>query len=427
MHEPLLPNTPINKTMSISLPVQTSYTQPYWLREQSGVGHYSVAEPNLILQPENRPLVTAVFYLKIDASRIAIPVPLQYRWVDPVEGELYRPFEIVPNVAVNLEENVHLFSFENEKTVSVKLKSNQENAEGQVRLTLPEGWNVKPAAIPFTLKFKNDENTVTFTVSPAKTATNGSFVAEAEIGNTIISQGITTIKYSHILSQTLFPRSEGKLVRINLNRPKKQIGYIMGSGDGIPPALKQMGYTVTLLSDDDLEKLDLFSFDAIVSGIRAYNTRPMLRVYQQRLMEYVKNGGTYIVQYVTLQAKESENLGPYPFSVSRERVSVEEAPITFVNTNHPLLNRPNKITHADFEGWVQERGLYFADKWDSVYQTVVSSNDPGETAKPGGLLVTKYGKGVFIYTGYSFFRQLPAGVPGAYRLFVNLIEAKAAT
>ncbi|MGH2568013.1 MAG: hypothetical protein ACRDGA_06705, partial [Bacteroidota bacterium] len=218
------------------------------------------------------------------------------------------------------------------------------------------------------------------------------------------------------------PAAEGKFVRLDLSMSGTNIGYIVGSGDEIPSALRQVGYNVALITDEDLASGDLSRFDAIIAGVRAYNTRPAIRNQQKRLLEYVEKGGTYLVQYVTQQRLESENLGPYPFDVSRDRVSVEEAPVLFLRPNHTLLNSPNKITPADFEGWVQERGLYFADKWDSKYETVIASNDPGEKPKEGGLLVARYGKGYFLYTGYAFFRQLPAGVPGACRLFVNLIS-----
>jgi hypothetical protein len=204
---------------------------------------------------------------------------------------------------------------------------------------------------------------------------------------------------------------------------KDLIGYIMGPGDEVPASLRQIGYRVVLLSDDELETGNLSTFQTIIAGVRAYNTRTRLKQVQGRLMDYVKNGGTFIDQYDTSSELVTEDLGPYPFKISRDRVTVEEAPVTFVNPKSPLLHTPNDITAADFSDWVQERGLYFAGTWDPKYETVLSSHDPNETDKAGGLLVGKYGKGVYIYTGYSFFRQLPAGVPGAYRLFANLAES----
>jgi hypothetical protein len=242
------------------------------------------------------------------------------------------------------------------------------------------------------------------------------------VGGKIISQGSVTIDYKHIPPQTIFPLAEGRFVRLDLKKKGKNIGYIPGSGDDVPAALRQIGYTVNLLSDEDLGSTNLSRFDAIIAGVRVYNTRPSIRNHQKRLLEYVQNGGTYIVQYVTQQRLESENLGPYPFQVVRDRVSVETAPMSFLQPGHPVVTTPNMLTQEDFEGWVQERGLYYADSLDSRFDAIFAANDPGETPKKGGLIVAKYGKGYYLYTGLSFFRQLPAGVPGAYRLFVNMIS-----
>jgi hypothetical protein len=251
---------------------------------------------------------------------------------------------------------------------------------------------------------------------------SGTFEVEADVGGKKANQGLITIQYNHIPPQTMLPRATGKLVRLDLTKNGKTVGYIMGAGDEVPTALRQMGYQVGLLSDDDLANRDLATLDVIIAGVRAYNTRPVLHVYQNRLMEYVKNGGTYIVQYMTPQRRETENIGPYPLNVSRDRVTVEEAPPAFVNSQSPFLNFPNKITSADFDGWVQERGLSFANGWDAHYDTAIAFADPGERLKPGGLLCTQYGKGHYVYTGLAFFRQLPAGVAGAYRLFSNILS-----
>jgi YD repeat-containing protein len=203
----------------------------------------------------------------------------------------------------------------------------------------------------------------------------------------------------------------------------RRIGYVMGAGDAIPEALRQIGATVELLSGADLASSDLTRFDAIVTGIRALNTRADLLAAGERLLAYVEQGGTLVVQYNTAGRRGGETLAPYPLHPSNNRVSVEDAPVTFLDPAHPLLTQPNKITPADFEGWVQERGLYFMDKWDERYQALLASNDPGEPPQKGGLLYARHGKGVYIFTGYSWFRQLPAGVPGAYRIFANLVSA----
>jgi LmbE family N-acetylglucosaminyl deacetylase len=415
-------NQQVQVSGSVRLPENFPYTQPYWLREQPELGSYNVPDQQMIGLPENPPALSVTMTLSSPDGRLDVQVPVRFRSVDPVEGEQYRPFEVVPPVALNLPENVSVFTNDEEKPLLVNIRSGEPNVSGSVAVHVPAGWKVKPETIPFSLSNKNEEQTVSFSLQPAEGASSGVFSVEATVGNRTVRVGIRTVDYSHIPPQAVFPLAEGKLLRIEMSLPERSIGYIMGAGDEIPTALRQLGYQVTLLSDQDLANGNLAKFDVILAGIRAYNTRPELRANQKKLMEYVRNGGTYIVQYVTRRGTQSENLGPYPFDVSNDRVTVEEAPVEFLAPDHPLLNYPNKITANDFEGWVQERGLYFADKWDPRYTTVLASNDPGEQPKGGGLLVAQYGKGYYVYTGYAFFRQLPAGVAGAYRLFVNMVS-----
>ena len=231
------------------------------------------------------------------------------------------------------------------------------------------------------------------------------------------------ISYPHIKPQVYFPESEIKLIKLELKKFDTKIGYVMGSGDEIPDCLRDVGYDVTLLNDESLDGADLSNYGAIITGIRAYNTRERLKYDQPRLLEYVKNGGTLIVQYNVPSGLQTENIGPYSFKLSNDRITVEESPINFVNPGHQLLNFPNKVTQNDFDNWVQERGLYFSNQWDEKYTTVLAGHDPGEKDLPGGMLFANYGKGVFIYSGYAWFRQLPAGISGAYKIFVNMISA----
>jgi hypothetical protein len=234
---------------------------------------------------------------------------------------------------------------------------------------------------------------------------------------------VVEIAHDHIPIQVLYPQTGARLVHFNINTSGRQIAYIMGSGDDIPACLEQIGYSVDLLSDLDLEARDLSIYDAIITGTRAYNTRSELHKQKSRLFEYVYNGGTLITLHNTRFGLSANDLGPYSFNISRDRVSDELAPVILLEPDHPILNRPNKITQEDFDGWVQERGLYFADTWDSRYSALLACNDPGESPKKGGLLYAAYGQGHFMYAAYSWFRQLPAGIPGAYRLFVNMISS----
>jgi hypothetical protein len=271
-----------------------------------------------------------------------------------------------------------------------------------------------------------EDVSIAFSVGKTARSVNGSFrVVVKDSAGTEYTTGLRTVRYPHIVAQTYAPRAEGRLVPLDAILRKTTIGYIMGSGDEIPRALRQLGYAVLPITAEDLSRGDLGRCDAIVAGVRAYNTRPDLRTNHERLLEYVRNGGTYVVQYCVAQAGETDNVGPFPLTVGRDRVVDEDAPVTFLQPDHPLLNVPTKITQEDFRGWVQERGLSFASSWDSGYAAILGCNDPGESLQKGGLLFARYGKGCYVYTGYAFFRQLPAGVEGGYRLFVNLLEAGA--
>jgi LmbE family N-acetylglucosaminyl deacetylase len=415
-------NIPVQNSVTVSVPFDAPYSTQYWLQQPPEKGSYNITNQSLIGRAENSPAFSATFYLTIDGQQLSYIVPVRYRWVDPVDGELYRPFVVIPPAALNLEEKVFVFTGDAEKEISLTVKSGMPDVSGTVRLILPDGWSANPVATQFELKGKNDEKVIRFAVKPSNSAKSGKFSVVADLKGQTLNRGMITVQYKHIPPQVMFPLAEGKLVRTDLSMNGKTVGYIMGAGDEVPTALRQMGYQVTLLTDDDLANRDFSRVDVVIAGVRAYNTRPALRIYQNRLMDYVKNGGTYIVQYVTLQRTESENLGPYPFNVSRDRVTVEEAPPVFLNPHHALLNFPNRITAEDFDGWVQERGLYFADKWDAHYDTVIGFADPGESLKSGGLLYAKFGKGNYVYTGFDFFRELPAGVPGAYRLFSNMLS-----
>ncbi len=420
----LPPNRPVTATATIPLPADFELTQPYWLRSPASKGRFDVRDPQLIGRAENPPALTARFVMRAGEEELTYERPIVYRWTDPVLGERYRPFEVAPAATLKLDHAVYVFPTRDPREVRVTVQAADAAMSGTVRLALPAGWKATPDAAPVDVA-KAAERTVTFRVTPpgAASPTAPSLAASFTAGGQRFDRRLVRIDYPHIPIQTLYPPAQAKLVRTDAEVLSHEVGYVMGSGDQGPDALAQLGCHVTPLGDDDVERLDLAKFDAIVIGVRAYNTRPRLRVLQPRLLDYVNAGGTLVVQYQTPEDALNDKLGPYPFSVSRDRVTVEEAPVRFVTPNHSLLTRPNKITAADFNDWVQERGLSFANPYDPKYQTVLSSNDPGEPARDGGLLYAAYGKGAYIYTGYAWFRQLPAGVPGAYRLFANLVSA----
>jgi len=416
-------NTPHTIESSIELPPDFPTSQPYWLRKSPEGALFSVSDQSLIGVSENVPSLQAKVVLDSRGEELEFLVPVTYRWTDRVDGESYRLFEVRPKITVEIEDGVRVFADNNPQEVRVRVKANSSLVEGTLRLTGDSEWRVVPESIPFSLTAKYDEVEFSFKVTPPDDAGSAVFRAEAEVGGTVFSRALVTITHPHIKQQVYFPESTLKVVKLDVERRGQTIGYIVGSGDEVAEGLRNLGYDVILLTDDVLESADLSRYDAIVAGIRAYNTRERLVVAQPRLLEYVEDGGTLIVQYNVSRGLLTEEIGPYPFTIGRDRVSEEDAPVTVLAPDHPLMNIPNTITQEDFDGWVQERGLYFATQWDDRYETILSSHDTGEPDTAGGLVFTRYGEGVFVYTGISWFRQLPAGVPGAYRLLANVVSS----
>ncbi|MCY7349708.1 MAG: PIG-L family deacetylase [Cytophagaceae bacterium] len=414
-------NELVTKNFTLKLPANQPLTQPYWLAEKHEQGRFNVSDITLVGYPQKPADLQVAFTFNVAGTPLTLRQPISYKFTDPVKGELYRPLEVRPAVTVDLAEKVYVFADAQPKTVELLVKSARANQSGQVSLDVPTGWRVEPASQPFSLKDKYQETKMSFRVFPSAATSEVLLKAIAKTADGLFSRGLLTIAYDHIPTLTLFPPSEAKMVKLDLKTRGRRIGYIAGAGDDVPAALRQIGYDVTLLNEPEMNG-DLARFDAIVVGVRAYNTEERLRFSQPRLLKYVENGGNLVVQYQTNIRLVTKEIGPYPLTISRDRVTAEEAPITFLNPTHPVLNSPNKITQSDFAGWVQERGTYFGGTWDSHYEPILASQDPGEKAMEGGLLVASYGKGYFVYTGYGFFRQLPAGVPGAYRLFANLLS-----
>ena len=417
-----------SRKVSLRIPDFALYSQPEWLARPVERDSYGIHDPTMIGRPEARPVLEATFYLRT-AGGLGLPFrkPVAYRWVDRALGERTRALEIVPPLAVSFTEKTMIFPDADQRTVSVRLQNNAGEAAGRVKLDVPEGWTVKPASVEFVLKRHGQQRALNFSITPPAADSTGEVIARAELGGKVISSGVRAIEYPHIPIQVVYPTARMRVARAEVKLLAKKIGYVMGAGDNVPEALVQLGASVTLLSPDELASGNLAKFDAIVTGVRALNTRPDLLAAREQLLAYMEKGGTLVVQYNTISrrggAAAGVALAPYPMTPSRNRVSREEAAVTFPKPDHPLLNAPNRITQRDFERWVQERGLYFMSDWDERYDAILQCNDPGEPPQLGGLLYAPYGQGVFIYTGYSWFRQLPAGVPGAYRIFANLLSA----
>ncbi|MGH7726251.1 MAG: PIG-L family deacetylase [Candidatus Eiseniibacteriota bacterium] len=421
-------NQPANDTILVAIPEGRAPTRPYWLERPALRGSFDVADPSRIGDPENAPELVARFTFAARGQSVVLETPVVHRWVDPVAGERYRDFQIVPLATLRFDRTAYLFPDASARDVRVVVEPAPaaQAVDGRVRLRVPEGWRVSPpeAAVAFLGSGPGRDTTLTFRVAPGASASGASarVAAEFESGGHTYGLEAVTLDYPHIPLQRLHLPAAAKLVRADLKIAGGRIGYVMGSGDDVPEALEQMGVRTVALSDEDLENADLSAYDAIVTGVRAYNTRPRLRAQQKRLLDYVAHGGRLVVQYNTAEEALQDRLGPAPFRISRDRVTVEEAPVRVLKPEHPLVTTPNRITDQDFAGWVQERGLYFANPWDPSYETVLSSNDPGEPARDGGVLYARHGRGVFIYSAYAWFRELPAGVPGAWRLFANLVS-----
>ena len=418
--EKLLNNRPVKADLVARIPEGTEETNPFWLDAPAGRGLFKIADPRLSCAPVG-PVSAARITLEIGGEPIRFEVPVQYRWTDPVVGERYRPLEIAPKVSLHLAAGVLVFPDRRPREVGVTVRAGRAEVSGSAAVAVPPGWAVSGPQ-PFSLSREGDERLLRFTVTPPAGSAEGTLRVQATVEGSTFSHDAVRIDYPHVPPIVLVPPAEARLVREDVIVRARRVGYVMGSGDEGPEALRQLGLDVTLLTDEELSAGPLEGYDAIVAGVRAYNTRKKLATSQERLLEYVRGGGTFVVQYNTSQELVTPEPGPYPMKLSRDRVTVEEAPVRFLLTGHPLLLEPNRIGERDFAGWVQERGLYYPGSWDPRYEALLGMADPGEKETTGALLAARYGKGTFVYTGLALFRQLPSGVPGAYRLLANLVS-----
>ena len=436
---------PFELRRKVVLPATLPPTTPYWLATPPEPGVYAVPDPRDVGLPEEQPPLQVALAFSVGGRPLTLSRAVAFKWTDPVAGERYRPFEITPLVSVTPASKVLLFPERQKQpnTLAVRLVAGGPDVKGVVRPEVPEGWAVEPASAPFSIAAKGGETELTFNVRRAPlrpsrgagkdAAGEGASLPAgpatlrvvAQVGEARFSRGVVHIEHPHIPVQTLLVDADVRLVPLALATAGTKIGYIPGPGDDVAASLRRVGYDVTMLNDESLRAgpAALAHFDAIVIGVRAFNTNERLRAAHDTLMKYVEGGGTLVAQYNTNSrlGPLTAPIGPYPFEISHDRVTDEAAPVTFTALTHPALNTPNKITGLDFDGWIQERGLYFANKWDPKYQTVFTMHDFGEKPLAGSLLWARHGKGTFVYTGLAFFRELPAGVPGAYRLFANLL------
>ncbi len=403
----------------LEIPISMPITQPYWLAEEMSPGSYNVNDQRLIGDPQSKPAFEAQFKLKIEGQDFTFTRPVQYKYLDPVRGELYQPLTILPPVTGQFDPETIVFTSNKEKEFDVRtVNQTVSAAPPKVSLSDIKGVNIKSEGTVRSFNFKYSATPV---AQPP--AIFYSSLLLDENGKPDSAKELRTISYDHIPRIDYFRESKAKFVVADVQTAGKRIGYIEGAGDRVPEALQQMGYEVVLLKEKDIVPVNLAQFDAIITGVRAYDVHEWLSSKYDILMDYIKEGGNLIVQYnrMNLGAVKTK-IGPYPFNITNGRITDENATVNFLQPNHPVLNYPNKISAKDFDGWMQERGIYFAGQQsDSNYKAILSMHDPGENDQQGSLLVADYGKGKFVYTGLVFFRELPAGVPGAYRLFANII------
>lgn len=415
-------NTKYNFKENLLVDEKQNPTTPYWLDQKGSLGMYKVEDKSLIGLPETPRAYQIKFNLLINNTPISFTKAIIYRYSKPDKGELYRPFEIISEASAKITEKVIILDNDKQRDITVVVKAGRDNLEGSVEVCHPNDWQVYPKEQKVNIAHKGEEQTLIFTVIPPKNQSEGYMSPIVHIGVKDYTKQLIEIDYDHIPFQTVLLPSESKIVRLDIKKKGQNIAYIQGAGDVVPESLRQIGYDVRIITPDEISGETLSLFDAVVVGVRAYNTVENLEFKQQQLFDFVAKGGNMVVQYNTSYRLAVNTLAPYDLKLSRDRVTEEDAEVRFINPEHPVLNYPNKITKKDFEGWTQERGLYFPNEWADEFTPILSMNDKNESPKEGNLLVAKHGKGYFVYTGLSFFREFPEGVSGAYRLFANILS-----
>ena len=420
---PLKENETSTKEINYKLPGNNRHSTPFWLAEAGTSGLFSVFDPTKATEPIGRYPLEAIFRIKIIDRDFYYTQPIIYKWTDPVEGEKAIPVQVVPPATINFQESSYLFKPNEKRNIKVTVRA-FDAINNKLKISLPPNWKTDLAELNTGEIKKGTSKEFSFEITAPSQPDDFNISAHIAGDTSNYNLSVTEIKYNHIPELILLRSATVTASVSDYEIAAKRIGYIAGAGDDVAAAIEQMGGSVTILDQNNLGTINLSQFDAIVTGIRAYNTNDYLLHHQLRLMNYVKDGGTLLVQYNTRNwiSDVKTDIGPFPFEITRNRVTNEKAEVKFAKPEHKIFNYPNKLTAKDFEGWVQERGLYFASADNSAYEKLLLMNDHGEKENDGSLIIAKHGTGYFIYTGLSFFRQLPAGVPGAYRFFANLLS-----
>jgi LmbE family N-acetylglucosaminyl deacetylase len=420
------PGQKYDQVYAIKVPANASFTQPYWLREPRKGDRFVWPEGSAVNMPFDPALLITHAAVNYDGASIVLDKHAEFRSSDRVYGEERADVKVVPALSVRIAPDVAVIPLsgkrQKEFTVNIENQSTTP-VDGDVRLVVPQGWTVTPATQSVRFTRQGEKTSSQFVVTAPAVGGDFKVRAIARIGTQEFQTGYTVVSYPHIETHYIYAPAESAVAVFDVKTGISSLGYIEGVGDTVPDALRQLGINVVMLTPQDLATGDLSKYPTIVLGVRAYSARDDLRSYNKRLLDYVSNGGNLVVQYNRSEDLGNLQFGPYPFTINNnDRITKEEAPVKVLQPSHPVFNVPNKITQSDFEGWVQERGTYFMRTWDPRYTLLLESGDPGEMPLQGGLVTVKYGKGTYTYTGYVFFRELPAGIKGAYRLFANLVS-----
>lgn len=427
INKPLVKNKNLNYSKTYFVHPGTTMTQPYWLENKMEPGYYNVTDQANIGKPDVDPAFWLIASINIEGLDLTIDRPVKYKFTDPVRGELYQPLIILPPAEFSFVEDNNISVNNAVAKTQVYFKSNRKDSVAyKVTFNSSPDWNAERKEFTYGTWMGNSANYASANFKPVKKDQNLKQQVSLTVskdGKMIYAGERKVIKYDHIPTIAYFKEASANLVQVSLETYGKKIAYIVGAGDKVPEALEQMGYDVNMLTEKELSRNNLDKFDAIITGVRTYNTHDWMNKYYDKLMKYVNDGGNLIVQYNTSNqiGPVRAKIGPYNFDITRNRVTDENAKVTLLKPDHPAFNFPNKITDEDFNGWIQERSIYHASDTSGKFEKLIGMADPGEKSDDGSLIVTKYGKGWFTYTGLVFFRELPAGVPGAYRLLANLI------
>ena len=421
LSEPLMNNQ--GYEVEISEVVPTALSIPYWLEEPYEDGMYTVEDQLMRGLPWNPASMQFEVIVVIDGAPFTFTTDLIYKTVDPAKGEVTRPISVIPPVTVEAKDEVLVFRKGESKQIPFSITAHADTVTGTLQLKTEEsGWTISPSKFDISFNRSGETQDILCTITPPDKTTTAALIPQFMIDSKDYHHKTTTLDYDHIPYLSIVRDAAIHLQSMDIGITPRRIAYILGAGDDVPASLQQIGYQVDILGPDQLTKSGLADYEVVILGVRAYNTIESLAHKNKILFDWTKAGGTMIVQYNVSRRLVTDELAPYPLTLSRNRTTEENAPVTILQKDHPAMMTPNKITAADFEGWVQERGLYYPGEWDEHFTPLLSMHDTGEEATEGALLVAPYGDGYFVYSGLSWFRHLPAGNPGPYRLLSNLIS-----